>query len=144
MESQHWEGTQTLGRWRGQVLPKVRRIQTPHQVHQLLRLALEKQASKTSEVHPKKPLLKDLSSDSPTQEPKLEAADPRPRMKEAHLLILKQQPEGQAANFTCTFRSLLEHSLGTETGGASFVLSFCCAPEPQYLPEGSFYIQRVP
>ena len=41
----------------------------------------------------------------------------RLKMKEAHLLILKLQPEGQACNLAHTSRILLENSLGMETYG---------------------------
>ena len=47
-------------------------------------------------------------------------------MKEAHLLILKHQPEGQASNLTHTSGSLLEYSPGTETGGCHL----CTLPLP--------------
>lgn len=56
--------------------------------------------------------------DSPTPGLSLEFANyDGLKVKEAHLLLLKCHPKGQASNLTDTTWSLLEYYPGTETGG---------------------------
>lgn len=113
---------QSGGNSKPELLPEEQRVQTPHRSPQLIRPALVGQAPKTYNfeneqgshptIHKIIAIWEVVQTHLPQGAAQRQPVTPRLKVKEAHLLILKHQPEGQACNLPHTSRSLLEHSLG--------------------------------
>lgn len=124
--------------------PKERRVQMLHKASQVLTHTLRDKPSKhgtlkTSEACVPRPyrseklLLK--GSDTWTHTPggpgQRQRWCPDLKVKEAYLRILNHWPEGQVCYLTHVSRSLLEHSLGTETSGYHIhILPLLCSGAP--------------